>query len=63
MASLMSIKLVLILLRAEARPINQFERIAQGIAALEPVYDLGKNFSDFVFDRMGPVARCLKPLR
>jgi len=43
-------KLVLFLLRAEAQPVHQLQRVAQGIAALELVFDLPKNLTDFVFD-------------
>src|SRR5579883_362812 len=34
----------------EAQPIDEFERIAQIVAALESVPDLAKNFPDLVFD-------------
>src|SRR5579883_2516820 len=34
----------------EAQPIDEFERIAQIVAALEPVPDLAKNLPDLVFD-------------
>ena len=46
-------KLVLFLLRAEAQPVHQFERVAQRIAALELVFDLPENLPDFVFDGVG----------
>jgi hypothetical protein len=48
-------KLVLFRLAAKAELVDQFERVAQRIAALELVLDLAENLADFVFDRVGPL--------
>ena len=45
-------QLVLFLLRAEAQLIDQFERVAQRIAAAKLVFDLAEDFADLVFDRV-----------
>ena len=47
-------KLILFRLAAEAELVDQFERVAQRIAALELVLDLAENLADLVFDRVGP---------
>ena len=46
-------ELVLFLLRAEAELIDQFQRVAQRIAAAELVFDLREDFADLVFDGVG----------
>ena len=40
-------------LRVEAKLIDQFQRVAQRIARAELVFDLGEDFADLVFDRVG----------
>jgi hypothetical protein len=44
---------VLLILRAEAQAIHQFERVAQRIAATELIFDLAEDFADLVLDRVG----------
>jgi hypothetical protein len=46
-------QLVLLLLRAEAQTVDQFQRVAQRIAAAEFVFDLAEDLADLVFDSVG----------
>ena len=54
---------VLFLLRAEAELVDQFQRIAQRIAAVEPVFDLAENLADLVFDGVGVIGARSNPIR
>ena len=55
-------KLVHLLLGPEAQLVHQFQRIAQGIAALELGFDLAEYFPDLVFDGVGTGGALLETL-
>ena len=56
-------KLVLLLLRAEAERVDEFERVAQRVAALELVFDFAEDLADLVFDRVGALGALLEALQ
>ncbi len=50
-------------LRCEAEFIDVVDDLAKVVAALDTVLNLAEDFTDLVFDGMGPVALALKPCR
>ncbi len=50
MAMTAKLKLVLLLLRAEPELVDQFQRVAERIAAAELAFDLAEDFADLVVD-------------
>ncbi len=56
-------KLVLFLLRLEAQLVDQFQGVAQRIAALEAVSNLAEDFADLVFDGVRAAGPLPEPLQ
>src|SRR5665213_4037401 len=50
-------------LGAKAQSVNQFQRIAQGIAAAELVFYLAEDFTDFILDGIGSFCSLLEALQ
>jgi hypothetical protein len=51
---------VLLGLAAKAQLVDQFQRVAKRIAALEPVFDFAENLADLVFDRVRALGAALE---